>query len=114
VYTVFGYLTRKSGLTMDEFTDYYESRHVPLILSLAPAPLVYKRRYIAHEDTQQANQVDFDVMTEVGFSDQAAFSAWLSQLFSPQNGDRVAKDEEVFLDRAKTKAHVIHEHITAG
>ena len=39
---VFGYLKRKPGLSVQEFADYYEDNHVPLVLSKAHMPLVYK------------------------------------------------------------------------
>jgi hypothetical protein len=32
---VFGYLKRKPGLSAQEFADYYEDNHVPLVLSKA-------------------------------------------------------------------------------
>jgi EthD domain len=31
------FLKARDGMTRDEFVDYYEHHHVPLILSLAPA-----------------------------------------------------------------------------
>jgi EthD domain len=43
---VFGYLKRKPGLSPQEFADYYEHNHVPLVLSKAFMPMVYKRNYI--------------------------------------------------------------------
>jgi EthD domain len=45
VIKVFGYLTRKPGLSPQEFADYYERNHVPLVLSKAAMPPVYKRNY---------------------------------------------------------------------
>ncbi len=47
---VFGYLKRKPGLSSQEFADYYEQNHVPLVLSKAFVPLVYKRNYIQRGD----------------------------------------------------------------
>jgi hypothetical protein len=46
MFKVFGFLTKKDGLGTQEFIDYYESKHVPLVCSLAPVPTVYKRRYL--------------------------------------------------------------------
>jgi len=55
---------------MREFIDYYESKHVPLICSLAPVPTIYKRRYMVGERlTADGGEVDFDVMTELVFAD---------------------------------------------
>jgi hypothetical protein len=46
VLKVFAYLSKKQSLDTQEFIDYYENHHVPLVLSLAPAPPVYKRNYV--------------------------------------------------------------------
>ena len=116
MFKVFGFLTRREGIEMQDFIDYYENTHVPLICSLAPAPIVYKRRYLVRgeELTKEGGAVDFDVMTELGFPDRAAFLAWMAQLSSPGVGEQVAADEAKFLDRSRTRAHVIEEHVTAG
>jgi hypothetical protein len=45
MFTVFAFLAKRDEISMQEFIDYYENKHIPLILTLAPAPLVYKRRY---------------------------------------------------------------------
>jgi len=47
---VFGYLKRKPGLSPQEFAEYYEHNHVPLVLSKAFMPMVYKRNYIQRGD----------------------------------------------------------------
>jgi len=53
-----GFLTKREDLQMQEFIDYYENKHVPLICRLAPTPIVYKRRYLVRgeELTKKAAQ----------------------------------------------------------
>ena len=46
MFKVFGFLTKREGIEMQYFIDYYEHKHVPLICSLAPTPIVYKHRYL--------------------------------------------------------------------
>jgi hypothetical protein len=46
MYKVFGFLTKRDGLSVPEFKDHYENHHVPLLLSRAPKPLIHKRRYL--------------------------------------------------------------------
>ncbi|HXD89735.1 MAG TPA: EthD domain-containing protein [Candidatus Binataceae bacterium] len=113
---VLGFLTKREGLEMEAFIDYYENKHVPLIISLAPTPLVYKRRYLVRGEplTTAGGVVDFDVVTEVGFPDRAALLAWMAQLSGPGAGEQVAADEAKFLDRSRTRAYIIEEHVTAG
>lgn len=114
MFKVFGFLTKREGMQMQDFIDYYENKHVPLICSLASSPTIYKRRYIVRgeELTQDGGAADFDVMTEVGFPDRAAFLAWMEQLSGPEAGPKVAADEAKFLDRSRTRAYVVDEHVT--
>jgi hypothetical protein len=81
MFKAFAFLTKKDGLGMQEFIDYYEGKHIPLILSLAPSPLIYKRRYIERDQelTKSGNLVDYDVMTELGFADQEEFASWMGK-----------------------------------
>jgi hypothetical protein len=115
MFKIFGFLTKKDGLSMAEFIDYYENKHVPLICSLAPVPAVYKRRYLAGGKlTAEGGEVDFDVMTELAFADRQAFDEWMAELAKPGVGVRVVEDEEKFLNRARTRAYVINEYLTRG
>ena len=109
---VFGYLTRKPGLSLQEFADYYEHNHVPLVLSKAFMPMVYKRNYIRRGDTFniEGNEISFDCMTELVFADRDDLSAWMASL----GVDEISRDEENFIDRAATRAYVVDERSTAG
>lgn len=113
MFRVLGFLSMKDGMKMQEFIDYYEYRHVPLICSLAPTPIVYKRRYVRQGEklAGEGGAVDFDVITELAFTDREAFQAWMAQLLV---SGKVAADEAKFLDRAKTRACVVEEHVTSG
>jgi hypothetical protein len=48
------------------------------------------------------------------FPDRAAFLAWMAQLSRPGIGEQVAADEARFLDRSRTRAYVVEEHMTSG
>ncbi len=113
---VFGFLTKREGIETQAFIDYYENNHVPLICSLAPAPMVYKRNYLLRGDelNREDNAIGFDVVTELVFPDRAAYLAWRAQLSKPGAGERVVADEEKFLDRSRTRACVIEECVTSG
>ena len=113
MFRVFGFLTKKDGLGMQEFIDYYEKTHVPMICSLAPVPTVYKRRYLNGERlTNEGGKVDFDVMTELVFPDRNAFEEWMAALAKPGIGARIVADEERFLNRTQTRAYVVEEYVT--
>jgi uncharacterized protein (TIGR02118 family) len=109
---VFGYLKRKPGLSAQEFADYYENNHVPLVLSKAFTPTVYKRNYIQRGDAFniEGDEIGFDCMTELVFVDRDELLAWMTSL----GGDEIARDEENFIDRLATRAYVVDERTTAG
>ncbi len=109
---VFAFLTRRNGLSTEAFIEHYENKHVPLVLSLAPAPLIYKRNYVVRGDelNREDDAVDFDVVTELVFSDRDAYEGWIEKL----GVDAVAADEHRFLERARTRAYVIDERSSAG
>jgi uncharacterized protein (TIGR02118 family) len=108
---VFAFLSKREGMDTRAFIEHYEECHVPLVLSLAPTPPVYKRNYLLRGDelNREADTIDFDVMTELVFADRAGFAAWVQAL----GVEAVATDEERFLDRSRTRAYVIEEHVTS-
>jgi hypothetical protein len=56
---VFGFLTKREHIETQAFIEYYENNHVPLVLSLAPTPTVYKRNYLVRgERIQQGRRHD--------------------------------------------------------
>lgn len=38
LFKVFAYLKKRDDISAEEFRDYYENNHVPLVLSFAPMP----------------------------------------------------------------------------
>jgi uncharacterized protein (TIGR02118 family) len=109
---VFAFLTKSEDIETRAFIDYYENNHVPLVLSFAPAPTVYKRNYLMRDDefNREGDTIDFDVVTELVFPDRAAFVDWIEKL----SVEAIGADEEKFLDRSRTTAYVIEEHVTSG
>ena len=116
MFKVFGFLSKKEGITTQAFVDYYEYNHVPLICRLAPTPVVYKRNYLSRGDelNRGDNAIDFDVVTELVFRDRASYLAWRAELSKPGSSEQVVADEERFLDRSCTRACIIKERKTSG
>ncbi|MFB7460716.1 MULTISPECIES: EthD domain-containing protein [unclassified Streptomyces] len=106
------YLKKRDGITSEAFKEHYENNHVPLILSLAPSPIVYKRHYLIRGDAFNLREdgIDFDVVTEMGWEDRDAFQAWMAAV----SDERVGIDEARFLDRSRTRALLIEDRVTAG
>ena len=113
MFKVLAFLSKREGVKTRAFIDYYENKHVPLICSLAPTPVVYKRRYVLERLTNEGGAIDFDVVTELGFADRAAYLAWMAKLSAPGAGEQVAADEAKFLDRSRTRAYVVEEYVTS-
>jgi hypothetical protein len=106
---VMAFLVKKQGLDTADLIEYYENHHVPLILSLAPPPTIYRRNYLVR-DSSTAGPDDFDIVTELVFPDRAAYQRWVSTMYAAGSG--IADDEMTFLDRTRTRSCVVEEHVT--
>jgi hypothetical protein len=112
---ILAFLTKRQDLETKAFLEHYETKHIPLICSLAPTPLVYKRSYLVRGDALNLDDgsIDLDVVTELVFANREAYQAWAATIFKPGAGEQVVADEERFLDRARTQAFVVEEFVTA-
>jgi uncharacterized protein (TIGR02118 family) len=107
------FLKCKAGLSRAEFIRYYETRHAPLILSIAPQVCDYRRNFLVAEGAIIAAggaAPDFDVVTELWYPDRAAFTAAMAAFTDPDNARRIAADEEHVFDRSRTCFFVVEEH----
>ncbi|MEU3642288.1 EthD domain-containing protein [Lentzea sp. NPDC034063] len=109
--TIMALLKARAGMSRDEFVDYYENHHVPLVLSLAPAPVRYARNYLP-EAGERGLPAEFDVVTLLSFADEATYHAWLAAVLAEDSG--IAQDEERFLDRSRTRAWTVDERVSGG
>ena len=105
--TVMALLKSRTGMSRDEFIDYYENHHVPLVLSRAPAPSYYTRNYLPVV-ADRRDQADFDVVTHMKFADHDTHHDWLVLVLAQDSG--VAADEARFLDRTRTRSWIVEEH----
>jgi hypothetical protein len=115
VLKVMAFLNKREDLETRAFIDYYENNHVPLIRSLAPTPIGYRRNYLRRGDELNLEDpsIDFDVVTELHFPDRDAYLAWGAALSRDDGGERVATDERRFLDRPRTRAYIVEEYVTS-
>jgi uncharacterized protein (TIGR02118 family) len=106
------FLKAKKGMSRAAFIEYYETRHAPLILSIAPQVCDYRRNFIDDAGAivaLGAGARDFDVVTELWYADEAAFAAAMAAFTAPANAARIAADEEHVFDRAYTRFYVVDE-----
>lgn len=99
MFRVMGLLTKKPGMTREEFIERYENFHVPLALRLFPEMKEYSRRYV----DEGSDSVGFDVVTELAFDDYAGFRSMYDRLENdPEVARLITEDEEMTFDRSKT------------
>ncbi|ATE65852.1 EthD domain-containing protein [Rhizorhabdus dicambivorans] len=103
MYKVMAFLSRKPGISREEFRAYYEGQHAPLVGRLAPKMAVYRRNFLNFDEPfkRDDDQIGFDVVTEMEFEDRAACERWFSAFRDPAVFEQVAADEAKFLDSSR-------------
>lgn len=105
-------LRKRADISREEFIRYYTENHAPLILSLLPGIVEYRRNFTVFDGAyvnEGAAAFDFDVLTEIRFRDRAAYDAAMQVSADPEVAQRIANDEENFLDRSGTRMFVVEE-----
>lgn len=95
-------LRRKPGTTFEQFREYYETRHAPLVTQYSPTMQDYRRNYLNHEAPeayQTWQRLGIDVITEAWFATQEDYDAYLAADTDPVNAAMFVEDELNFLDR---------------
>ena len=114
MFKVIALLARKPGMSREAFIRHYETTHAPLGRKLFPQMVGYRRNYVDLTGAiiaAGAGAPDFDVVTEIWFSDRASYEAMLaSHASDPAVGSLIDQDEENFLDRSKTRFFIVEEH----
>lgn len=122
-FCLIAFLSKVPSLTLDEFRDYYENKHIPLVLrnlkaAGVPLPLVYTRRYLDAKTpvvTASGQVVGFDCMTELQFASKEDFdNFWVAPLMQGEGGKVMGEDEARFMDREKTIAYQFEMQKTEG
>src|SRR5262245_58522691 len=95
---------RKAGLTRQQLIDAYESGHMVLTDRLVgsgkiPALKDYRRNYLAHGHRLNVGaDLEYDVVTEAWFADEAAFEANRNGVADPAVAEEIFADLNSFLD----------------
>jgi uncharacterized protein (TIGR02118 family) len=112
MFKVFAYLKKRDDMSTEEFRDYYENQHIPLVLKFISMPKVYKRNYLIRGDEFNVEDpsIDFDCITEAVWDDRAEFTEFINNV----NRDEIRLDEEKFLDRDRLRVYVVEEGVSAA
>lgn len=109
---VIAMLRKRADISREDFIRYYEQNHVPLILSLLPGIVEYRRNFTVFEGAyvnDGAAPFDFDVLTEIRFANRAAYDAAMAVAADPAVAQRIAEDETNFLDSTGNRLFVVEE-----
>ncbi|PLB54863.1 hypothetical protein P170DRAFT_432432 [Aspergillus steynii IBT 23096] len=111
--TILAFFSRKPDLTSDEFKAYYETTHMPLIKDIAGIhfPITHKRFYTPRILVGDPADLQVDVYAELTFRDIEHLNAFKGTLIA--DAERLAEDEERFLDRKKIRVVMVDEPVVS-
>jgi uncharacterized protein (TIGR02118 family) len=108
-------MKRKPGISMDEFRDYYENRHVPLCRPYMSGIARYFRRYLEpqpHAESGTNEELPYDVITEMWFDNEENFKGTLQYITTTVMPDEVVQDELNFFHRPTMRIATVVERET--
>jgi hypothetical protein len=116
-YKILLFMKRHPGMTFEAFQDYYENHHVPLCEKhISFGVSRYLRRFLTphpNPETGAKDELQFDVITELWFKDEAVFRGTVQYLATSIMPDEVVEDEKRLFDRTKTRMATIVERESA-
>ena len=103
-------ISKKSSISEEDFKNYYESNHAPLIESLFPTLSGYTRTYLFESnllsDTlpleSDGAQSQFNVITELTFKNEEDLNQFFERGTHQDVVEAIRDDEANFLDGEKT------------
>jgi hypothetical protein len=111
-YKILLFMKRRPGMTFEAFRDYYENHHVPLCLKYTSGVSRYLRRFLTPQpnpETGATRELQFDVITELWFEDEAVFRGTVQYLATSIMPDEIVEDEKRLFDRALTRMATVVE-----
>jgi len=111
-YKILLFMKRRPGMSVEAFQDYYEQHHAPLCSKFTAGVTRYLRRYLsprASPETGAAEELPFDVITELWFEDEAIFRGTVRYLSTAKMSEEIVADEMRLFDRARTRMATVVE-----
>lgn len=109
------FMKRRPGMSIEDFRDYYENRHVPLCLKYSGGVARYFRRYLdpqTHAESGRNDELPYDVITELWFDNEATWKATVAYISSTVMPDEVVTDELNLFDRPTMRMATVVEKET--
>lgn len=98
--------TRREGMSREEFRDYYESKHVPLVARVMAHCKRYVRNFV---DEEISGPQPFDVVSEFWFDLDGPWQEAQAQLTNAAGVAALEEDEAQFMDRASVRLFTVRE-----
>jgi hypothetical protein len=111
--TVVVLLKRREGMSEEDFRDYYENSHSVLARSIIPGLMRYTRNYVVRDTVSLARQIGdapppaFDVITELVFADESAYSEFRRSFSDPATVALIARDEAKLFDPTFMQSFIV-------
>jgi uncharacterized protein (TIGR02118 family) len=108
---VIGLLKRKQGLSHEEFSDYWYTKHAPLGARIVP-PDALSGRYVQNHalTLKGGGEAPYDAVAELCFADHAAMQRWIDW-YNSDAGKELRDDELAFMDVSKRVVIVTDERV---
>lgn len=113
MFKAFAMIKRKPGTTMEQLIAHYESSHAPLAIKSVPNLKKYVRHFIrpyGNDVYELAEELPYDVVTEIWFDDREDFERGMAYLIEPETAARIAEDEERLFDRSSIRFVTVEDH----
>lgn len=110
---VIAMLKRKSGITMEEFSQYWHEKHASLVRTLVPeVVLSLQKSYIQNHAIRLpgGGEPPFDAVAEICFDDLESLRKWNDWYFS-DDAKALRDDEDNFMDKSKRIIVVTDERV---
>jgi uncharacterized protein (TIGR02118 family) len=104
-------VSRKDGVSPEEFREHYETIHAPLAARHLPHLVRYVRNYAVD---RFGGAMDCDCVTEFWFDHPGPWRKARTQILRQDILDLFAADEEQFMDRSSMRTLVVEEGETAA
>ena len=107
------FLSRRDGMTLDKFVDYYENTHAHLIADNLPDPSDSRRNFLVWSDDEleTLGSRPFDVLTAITYESRAKFEDSMKVYASPPFNEVVTEDELRFINRERVRFAPVDEVI---
>jgi len=108
-------LSRKPGMSREDFIRHYETVHAVLAVKLVPGMTDYRRNFL--DVSKPAFGVTnehpgFDCITEMVFPDRAAYERAFAEFSKPEVIEAIIQDEGKLFDRTRIRTYMVDEFVS--